>query len=95
MSIPIKTILVAGVFRSGQTWLCYLLSGTLNYLFIEPYCCLRGINHSLDPIVNDKCWAKDGDLRGIVIKTHATPDPYCEADIQKIVIFRNISCFKV
>ena len=89
MSLPIKAILVASVFRSGQTWLCCLLSATTKFFFIEPYCFLRGINHSLDPLVNKFCWSQKKPLEGVVIKTHEYPDPYLEDDIKVILIYRN------
>ena len=89
MPLPLKTIFVAGIFRSGQTWLCYLISSINEYLFIEPYCSLRGINHSLDPSVNEKCWSKNKKLEGLVIKTHEYPDPYLEKEIVPILIFRD------
>jgi hypothetical protein len=86
-------LLVAGVMRSGQTWLCFLLSRALNARFVEPYCLLRGIVHTGHDYVRAMTY---GNTPGIattpitmVVKTHAPPDPYFSLTRKVVLIVRD------
>ena len=87
------TVLVAGVMRSGQTWLCFMLAHALNARFLEPYCLLRGIVYSGHDYVRD---LSNGNLPGrastacaLVVKTHEKPDPRFSLTRKLVLIVRD------
>lgn len=86
-------VLVAGVMRTGQTWLCILLAHALNARFVEPYCLLRGVVHSGNDYVRGLAGgAQPGRERtqyDMIVKTHERPDPHFSLTKKVIVIVRD------
>lgn len=86
-------ILVAGDSRTGQTWLCMVLSYILNARFIEPYCLLRGIlfdgrQEILDLTSGELPGREKNNIR-FIVKTHEQPDPFYSLTQALIVIVRD------
>ena len=87
------TVLVAGVMRTGQTWLCFMLAHAWNARFVEPYCLLRGILYSGNAYVRS---LTQGNLPGrsptscrLVVKTHEPPDRHFSLTRNVVLIVRD------
>lgn len=87
------TVLVAGVMRSGQTWLCFMLAHALNARFLEPYCLLRGIVYSGHDYVrglsNGHLPNRSDTSYRLIVKTHERPDPHFSLTRKVILIVRD------
>jgi hypothetical protein len=87
------TVLVAGVMRSGQTWLCFMLAHALNARFLEPYCLLRGIVYSghdyVRGLANGSQPGRAATRCALVVKTHETPDPHYSLTRKLVLIVRD------
>ena len=83
-----EDILVAGSFRSGQTWLCIMLASLRKSRFIEPYCLIRNIPTSSDPYVI-RLTESRSNFMSIVIKTHSRPDPLSKPNNKTILTYRD------
>jgi hypothetical protein len=86
-------VLVAAAGRSGQTWLCFMLSHLLNAKFIEPYCLLRGIVYTGHPYVlgltQGALPGREATRYNLVVKTHQMPDPYYSLTKKVVIIVRD------
>lgn len=87
------TVLVAGVMRSGQTWLCFMLAHALNARFLEPYCLLRGILYSghdyVRGLANGGLPGRPATRYALVVKTHERPDPHYSLTRKIVLIVRD------
>lgn len=87
------TVLVAGVMRTGQTWLCFMLAHALNARFIEPYCLARGIVFSGHEYVRRLAQgglpSRAATRCAVVVKTHESPDPHFSLTRRVILITRD------
>ena len=87
------TVLVAGVMRSGQTWLCFMLAHALNARFLEPYCLLRGIvytgNDYVRELANGRFNNRASSGYSLVVKTHESPDPHFSLTRKVVLIVRD------
>ncbi|MEI8088788.1 MAG: sulfotransferase domain-containing protein [Opitutaceae bacterium] len=86
-------VLVAGVMRSGQTWLCFLMAHALNARFLEPNCLLRGIvytgNDYVRELANGRLHNRASSGYSLVVKTHECPDPHFSLTRKVVLIVRD------
>ncbi|MDB4668385.1 sulfotransferase domain-containing protein [bacterium] len=88
-----RIVLVAGSGRTGQGWLCNMLSYYLNARFVEPYCLLRGILHTEDNSVMEDTAGRLKDRKNteydLVVKTHEYPDEFFSLTSKVILLVRD------